>query len=334
MSSEAKAAEAWAMLSGMLQASRLVPAARTVAAGAFPLTVVSGFLGAGKTTLLNRLLNEPHGRRIAVLVNDFGRIELDAALIRSWHEDTISLANGCACCSVAGDLVRTLSGLVAREEPPDAIVLEASGVADPRGIAHVALANPALRLDGILTVVDAETLGALLADPAAHDTVEAQLSAADLLVLNKLDLLDGVARTTARAALEAAAPGRPVVATVGAEVPVEVALGIDTRRRLPRPAALGHTDPFESWEFTAAAPLQRAQLRSMLAGLPGGVIRGKGLLCLADAADRLTVYQRVGSRWSLNECGAGDGSSRLVLIGLAGAATGLALREGWEACLT
>lgn len=334
MTTEAKAAEAWAMLAGMLQASRLAPKVADTAAGAFPLTVVSGFLGAGKTTLLNRLLNEPHGRRIAVLVNDFGRIEIDAALIRSWHEDTISLANGCACCSVAGDLARTLGGLVAREEPPDAIVLEASGVADPRGIAHVALANPALRLDGILTVVDSETLGTLLADPAARDTVDAQLSAADLLVLNKLDLLDETARSAARAALRASAPGRPVIATVGAAVPVEVALGIDTRRRLPRPAASGHTDPFESWELSAEVPLHRARLRSVLAGLPGEVVRGKGLLCLADAPDRRTVYQRVGLRWGLNDGGEGDGSSRLVLIGRAGAVAPLALREGWEACFT
>ena len=333
MTTEAKTAEAWAMLSGMLQASRLVPA-RPGAAGILPLTVVSGFLGAGKTTLLNRLLNEPHGRRIAVLVNDFGRIEIDAALIRSWHEDTISLANGCACCSVAGDLVRTLNGLVARDEPPDAIVLEASGVADPRGIAHVALANPALRLDGILTVVDAETLPALLADSAARNTVEAQLSAADLLVLNKLDLLDEAARHAARAALHAAAPGRPVIATANAAVPIEVALGVDTHRRLPRPAASGHTDPFENWDLTAEALLHRARLRAMLAGLPAGIIRGKGLLCLADASDRQTVYQRVGSRWSLSKGGAADGPSRLVLIGTTAAVAPEALRTAWAACFT
>lgn len=322
------------MLSGLLQASRLVQYVPHVARGALPLTVVSGFLGAGKTTLLNWLLNEPHGRRIAVLVNDFGRIEIDAALIRSWHEDTISLANGCACCSVAGDLVRTLNGLVARDEPPDAIVLEASGLADPRGIAQVALANPALRLDGVLTVVDAETLGALLADPASRDTISAQLSAADLLVLNKLDLLDEAARLAARAMLNEAAPRRPVIATVGAAVPVEVALGIDTRQRTERPAASGHADPFESWELTAAEPLDRARLRAMLGGLPGNVVRAKGLLSLADAPARLTVYQRVGPRWSLREEGDGDGLSRLVLIGTAGAVDPLALRQAWEACFT
>ncbi|MBA3508391.1 MAG: GTP-binding protein, partial [Betaproteobacteria bacterium] len=128
-----------------------MPPVQRAAPGSLPLTVIGGFLGAGKTTLLNHLLGAPHGRRLAVLVNDFGPINIDAALIRSRSEDTISLANGCACCSVAGDLTRALIELAQRDEPPDAIVLEASGLADPHGIAQVALANPALRLDGVLT---------------------------------------------------------------------------------------------------------------------------------------------------------------------------------------
>ena len=103
--------------------------------------------------------------RLAVLVNDFGRINIDAELIRSRSENAISLTNGCACCTVAGDLTKALLRLVQDPEPPEAIVLEASGLADPRGIAQVALANPALRLDGVLTVVDAETLLYRLDDP-------------------------------------------------------------------------------------------------------------------------------------------------------------------------
>src|SRR4051812_48870754 len=190
MNKLAAAADAWQMLSGVLQAAQMIPQSQRAAAGSLPLTVIGGFLGAGKTTLLNNLLTQPHGRKIAVLVNDFGRINIDAALIRSRTEDMISLANGCACCSLAGDLTRTLIELAQREEPPDAIVLEASGLADPRGIAQVALANPALRLDGVLAVVDAETLAERAEDPAGGATFGAQLSAADLVVLNKLDLLD------------------------------------------------------------------------------------------------------------------------------------------------
>ena len=186
----AAAAETWQMLSGIIQAAQMIPGALRAADDSLPLTVIGGFLGAGKTTLLNRLLVAPHGRRIAVLVNDFGRIDIDAALIRSRTDDMISLSNGCACCSVAGDLTKALVVLAQREEPPEAIVLEASGLADPRGIAQVALANPALRLDGLLTVVDAETLGALSESEPTRGPLMAQLSSADLIVLNKLDLAD------------------------------------------------------------------------------------------------------------------------------------------------
>jgi len=163
---QAVADEAWQMLSGFIQAAQMIPQAQRAAEGSLPLTVIGGFLGAGKTTLVNRLLSGDHGLRIAVLVNDFGRINIDAALIRSRTEDTISLANGCACCTIAGDLTKTLIGLAARKDPPEAIVLEASGLADPVGIAQVALANPALRLDGILAVVDAEAALRWAADPA------------------------------------------------------------------------------------------------------------------------------------------------------------------------
>ena len=225
--------------------------------------------------------------------------------------------------------------LAQRPEPPEAIVLEASGLADPRGIAQVALANPALRLDGVLTVVDAETLGTRLADPASRDTVLAQLSAADLVLLNKLDLLDAAGRATARAALDGAAPGRPVIETVQSAVPIEVALGINTVRRVGQGPAAGHAAAFRSWELTAAGPLHRGRLRRVLDGLPGGILRAKGILCLSDDPGRRTVYQRVGPRWSLTQAGGWDGeagTSSLVLIGTAGAVDADALRAAWEAC--
>jgi len=320
---QAAAAETWQMLSGIIQAAQMIPRVQRAADASLPLTVIGGFLGAGKTTLLNRLLAAPHGRKIAVLVNDFGKINIDAALIRSRTDDMISLTNGCACCSLAGDLTKTLIALAQREEPPEAIVLEASGLADPRGIAQVALANPALRLDGLLTVVDAETFGALSDDDATRRPFLAQLSAADLVVLNKLDLVDAGQRDAARAWLTTQVPGRPIVDAVNGEIPVELALGLASTRNVLDEAATSpeHVQGFDSWSLTSNSPLDAFRLRGFLAALPGRLLRAKGILQLSDDPAHRTVYQRVGSRSSLERSepwGDETPCSRLVLIGPAG----------------
>jgi G3E family GTPase len=313
----ADAAEAWQMLSGFFQAAKVIPEAQRAPPGSLSLTVISGFLGAGKTTLLNRLLTEPHGRRIAVLVNDFGRINIDAELIRSRTQDTIDLANGCACCSVAGDLARTLVELAQRDEPPDAIVIEASGLADPRGIVQVALANPALRLDGIVALVDTETLLEQASDADCAKTLLSQVDAADLVVLNKRDLVTERRAAEVRAWLEARAPGRCLVEAIQGAVPVDVVLGIDSPRQFSQPVAADHASAFESMSLACEQPLDRARLREMLEHLPDGIVRAKAILWIADDAARRTVYQRVGRRWSLAPIGDWNGeprASRLVLI--------------------
>lgn len=332
---QADAAEAWTMLSGFLQATRVVPEVQRAAPGSLPLTVIGGFLGAGKTTLVNRLLAESHGRRLAVLVNDFGRINIDAALIRSRTQDTIELANGCACCSVAGDLARTLVELAQREEPPDAIVIEASGLADPRGIVQVALANPALRLDGVVALADAEALLGQAADPACARTLLGQIDAADVIVLNKRDLVSAATAAEVRAWLEARAPGRPVIDAVEAAVPVEVVLGIESERAPGGPVDADHADAFESASIAVDCPLDRMKLRECLRRLPEGIVRAKGILWMADDADRRTAYQRVGRRWSLTPLGDWHGEprlSRLVVIGRKGTFDGRAVARALQEC--
>jgi G3E family GTPase len=292
--------ETLSMLTGIFEAARLSPARTAAQSNVLPLTVISGFLGAGKTTLLNRLLSEPQGRRLAVLVNDFGNINIDAALIKSRSEDAISLANGCACCTVAGDLTRALIKLSDSPEPPDAIILEASGLADPRGIAQVALANPALYLDGVLTLVDGETFEERHNDPDLASIFSAQLSAADIIVLNKVDLL-GTRGRAVRDHLQELAGKRPVLEVAHADVPADVVLGVRTQQSVAM-ACLpdeDHSSVFRSWSRVWSNPLGKERLTNALEQLPADIIRAKGIFHFSDNPSQRFIYQRVGPRWKL-----------------------------------
>lgn len=155
-----------------------------------PLTLLTGFLGAGKTTLLNRILAGDHGLRIAGMVNDFGDLDIDEELVAGRSEGTLRLTNGCICCSLKEGLVSAVMDVLHRNERPEHIVLEASGVADPTGIATTLLApvfGGRIRLDGVICVIDALQFDA---DHAERDLILHQLMVSDLIVLNKRDLIE------------------------------------------------------------------------------------------------------------------------------------------------
>lgn len=182
-----------------------------------PLTVVGGFLGAGKTTLLNHVLASGR-RRAAVLVNDFGPVDIDAGLLASRADTVIRLANGCVCCSMAGGLDDALARVLALDPAPEWIVIEASGVSDPGRIAQVGLADPLLQLEAVVVLVDAGGIRATLDDPLLADTARRQLRAADLLVLNKTDLLPADDLPALRDWLGEQSGGAPIVPTREARV--------------------------------------------------------------------------------------------------------------------
>src|SRR4051794_17615005 len=171
------------------RAAQCAGRSRPADAMAVPILLVTGFLGAGKTTVVNRLLGNAGGRRIAAVVNDFGAINIDAALVAGAADGVVSLANGCICCSLEGDLLRTLAGLLRRKPPPEAIVIETSGVADPADIIRN-LIDPVIwreaPLEVVLCVVDAAAGAEALEDPL----LRAQLRAADVVALSKVDLAD------------------------------------------------------------------------------------------------------------------------------------------------
>ena len=155
-----------------------------------PVSVLTGFLGSGKTTLLNRILSENHGKRIAVIENEFGEIGVDNDLVIGAEEEIFEMNNGCICCTVRGDLIRILSNLLKRKDSFDYILIETTGMADPGPVAQTFFMDDELRdalsLDGVITLVDAKHVILHIDD---SDEVKEQIAFADIILLNKTDLV-------------------------------------------------------------------------------------------------------------------------------------------------
>jgi G3E family GTPase len=293
------------------------------------VTVIGGYLGAGKTTLVNHILRTAD-ERIAVLVNDFGDINIDEALIESDDGDTISLANGCICCSLVDGFAAALTTVRELEPLPQRLVIEASGVADPGTVAAYGH-GPGLRLDAVVVVVDAETVQARSTDKYVGDTVQAQIRAADILVLNKVDLVDAGQLAGTAAWLTELAPDAVMVEADQAQVGPELLFGaipdrsVADRRAEPDPADGRPNEAdrlFESWTWQGPHPIPRAAIDRLMDDLPDSVVRAKGVVQLDDDTERPMVLQRVGGRWSLRKASAElrhRGGSELVFIGLSGA---------------
>jgi G3E family GTPase len=277
-----------------------------------PFTVIGGFLGAGKTTLLNRLLRGAGGRRFAVLVNDFGTLDIDGALVAAHGGDTIALANGCLCCTIGDSLVTTLLGLLERADRFDHVVVEASGVADPGRIADLGVLDPRLVRDGVIVVVDAAEVRARAADRRLGDTVMRQLQAADLLLLNKIDLAPDRGAVRRWLSLQAAAP---ILEAAQGDVPLDLLFGLD---RHGAPAASQPSDRFASWSYSWSEPVARDALLAMLREAPGDILRAKGIVRFADAPGRRSVIHLVGRRLDISDEGpwSDTAESRLVMLGL------------------
>lgn len=290
------------------------------------LTVLGGFLGAGKTTLLNHLLRSQLDRRVAVLVNDFGEINIDAELIAAHEGDTIRLANGCICCSIGDSLMSKLLELKRRPDPPEHLLIEASGVADPWKIAQIGLAGHAYRLDSVIVVVDAENVQEHANDRYVGETVRRQIEVSDFVVLNKCDLVDSEKRADVRAWIDELATNARILETTRAKLAPAILLGTNWPERAERKAHSardGHAShehdlAFRSWSFTSERPFHGDALRKLLNRLPAGILRAKGIVMVDDFPDQRILLQAVGRRWHLTPAGswAGDApESRMVLIG-------------------
>jgi len=289
-----------------------------------PVLLVTGYLGAGKTTLLNHLLAYPAGRRIAAVVNDFGAIDIDAGLLGTVSDGVVSLKNGCICCSLQGDLLRTLAAVIKRPSPPDAIVIETSGVSDPAEIIRN-LMDPVIfkvaPLETVVTLVDARRV---LDEPdLAQDALwRSQLRAADFVLLTKTDLLDGDERAQIADVIGRDKPAGVVFDVVQGAVAPDLLFSRDAAdvRPTPKPT-LTASEPFASMSWSSQAPLSLARFQEVVGPLAARTLRMKGVFVFTEHPAQPMLFQCVGTRATLSasQLAPPDGlTAQLVLIGREG----------------
>ncbi|MDF1775599.1 MAG: GTP-binding protein [Rhizobiaceae bacterium] len=263
-----------------------------------PITLLSGYLGSGKTTIVNHLLRAEKNLRLAVLVNDFGAVNIDADLIRNSDATSVELTNGCVCCSIGDDLGAALSAQRERTPPPDAILLEASGVSEPARIARLVGHWPGFTLDAIIVAADGETVRQRAGDKFVSHLVQSQLQCADIIALTKTDLISSQACLRVQAWLRTASSAPVVIAPDGA-VPPELAFGANSgqRRDGPQPEDSEHP-AFATFTWTPSHPVDIARLQVVLGNLHEDIHRVKGQL--VDARTRTPMLvQKVGQRCAI-----------------------------------
>ncbi|WP_315797000.1 GTP-binding protein [Bradyrhizobium sp. SZCCHNRI3043] len=289
-----------------------------------PVLLVAGSLGAGKTTLLNHLLANPDGRRIAAIVNDFGTVDIDAQLLGTVTEEVISLKNGCICCSLQGDLLRTLSSVIKRDPAPDAIAIETSGISDPAEIIRN-LMDPVIfkvaPLETVVTLVDPQRLRD---DPEIeHDALwRSQLRAADFVLLTKADLLDRAALDEVGAVVGRTKPQSAIFEIAHGIVAPDLLFSRDIRapRELPKQVPT-MSQPFVTLTWTSRAPLSLARFQQVIGKLAPRTLRIKGILLFTDHPGQPILFQSVATRGTLapSPVPPADGlTAQLVLIGREG----------------
>jgi G3E family GTPase len=288
----------------------------TAASATIPVTVIGGFLGAGKTTFVNHLL-AAGGPRTAVLVNDFGEINIDASLIAGHDGTTMTLTNGCICCSIGAGFIDTMCQVLDAAVPFERIVIEASGVGDPWKIAEIALIEPTLRLERVIVLADAGRIAQLIDDPRVGDTVRGQFDRCDVVLLNKTDLADAETLTTARAALRALRSGLRIIETTRAAMPTLDALSAfaSAFRAEAASAPNDHGAAFRSWAYRRDGAFDRNRFACAVDRLPPQLLRLKGS-CRLDGEAGAQLFQMVDKVWSLSSGGPDQAEPGIVLVGV------------------
>ncbi|WP_261842197.1 CobW family GTP-binding protein [Aliamphritea ceti] len=318
---------------------------------AIPVCVISGFLGSGKTTLLNHILNGDHGLNITVMVNDFGAINIDSQLLEKQEANTISLSNGCICCSIQNDLVYELQNLLNQPDgPPEYIVIETSGVSDPTKIINT-MRYPQLRdrfqIDSVLTLVNAESINEI--EGQVKQLAMAQLDAADIILINKVDcisaeMLDGIHKQWLY-------PSARVIETCYANVPLDILFTGEVKERSVEQGSFlslrklsegpaeaeeqDHSKLFQTWSWRTEEAVCINKLRAVIEQFPNDIYRAKGIVYSRQLADTRLILQMVGNRqeWDRSQGWLGKPHTELVVIGAAGSFDQTEMQASFDACV-
>jgi len=313
-----------------------------------PVTVLTGFLGAGKTTLLNRILTEQHGRKYAVIVNEFGEQGIDNDLVVDADEEVFEMNNGCICCTVRGDLIRILSGLMKRADKLDAIIVETTGLADPAPVAQTFFVDQDVadrtKLDAIVTVADAVHLSSQLVD---HHEAEEQIAFADVILLNKIELVEKGDLDKVNNRIRKINPFAKIIKTTRCDAPLDQIVGLNAfsleRILEVEPDFLDsdhdhdHDDDITSLSFVSEIPLDMEKFQTWFGELlrtkGQDILRSKGILDFKGEEERY-VFQGVHMLMDASPMGSWpkgkQKNSRVVFIGRN--LDSMNLKEGFESC--
>ena len=258
-----------------------------------PVTILGGYLGAGKTTLVNHLLRNANGKRLAILVNEFGELPIDADLIEAQDDDIISLSGGCVCCSYGNDLVMAMVDMARMEPRPDHIILEASGVALPGAISASLSLLDDYTVDGVIVLADAETVRERAADKYMSDTVLRQLDEADIVLLNKADIVTPDELTQTKDWLVQVSGDVPIVEASHAQVPPAIVLQDFERIDEAHEGQPSHAATHFQTQFIAVdEPVDPAEFASQLIEGEPNLVRAKGFLKTAGGMQTLQIVGR------------------------------------------
>jgi len=313
-----------------------------------PVTVITGFLGSGKTTLLNRILTDAHGRKVAVIVNEFGDIGIDSQLVMNADEEILEMNNGCICCTVRGDLIRLIGNLLEKREKFDHLIIETTGLADPAPVIQSFFVDEIMRsrteLDAVVTVVDAKHIW----DHWDSSEAQEQIAFADVILLNKIDLVSPEQVDVLERRIRSANAIAKIHRTQNCELAIASILGVkafDLKNALAIDSeflsedAHEHDQTVASISIVESGSINSGKLTSWLNQLVQvqgqNIFRMKGILNVDDEERRFVLQGvhmllegRPGKPWKPNE----NRQNEMVFIGRD--LHEVTLKEGFQSCLT